>query len=270
LKQKLRQVENEIQEQNFRRILNDSNLSLISFLLAMGIQNVPAAEQPPPFDPNLLIFAGELRNFFEFAEAAEPLAHESTKAQKHEKLVQEMIATAGRVARAYFVEPTEVIQTQLNNHLRTSLKENSAHEKYFVLLGNGFAIEAARLLKILRAKQAKYRTYGLLGGTAVGLVGSGVFLWIKRPSGAMAGAAGKALTSRNLLIAGGIFAGATAIGFGVGSIMAARLPVDLSINNAKDFLARYPHGEDFIKDLNKDAREMRLRLSLLESTGGGH
>lgn len=217
-------------------------------IITLGLSLVAqSADSPRNYDPNLVVFAGELRNYVEGA--LELKASSETDTEFRNKKIAELSEIGRRISRIYFKQNESVIQNELHRHLQTSLKENKDSTPYFVFLGNAFADEAARILRIYHAKQKQMKLYITAGGAGLGLLIGGGIVFFKLRSASELAQATTSNAGKNLLIVAGAIATGAAIGFGAGSIYAGKLPMDTTIKNASDFAARYPHGEDFIKNL---------------------
>ncbi len=210
------------------------------------------------FDPNLLVFAGELRTYI--GQAQELATISEDKMEEREIGVQELKATGSRIGKIYFKQSDQAVQDQLNKHLQKALKENAPLKNYFVFLGNAFAEQAMLLLQIYKNKQKQIRTYITFGGAGVGVIVGGGYLFFRLKSTSSGMATGFA--AKDFGIAAAAVAGGTAVGFGIGTIYSGKLPMDPAIQNAKDFSVRFPHGEDFINHLDNGS-DLKLLMSVL-------
>lgn len=209
------------------------------------------------YQPELLIFAGDLRVYVEKAKALAQQESENASPEGREALVAELQATGKRLAKVYFDEAADVIKNELDAHLSLALKENRELKNYFIFMGNAFAEIASALLHKYQAHQSKIRLMWIGGGAAVGVAMGGGYLFFR-----LKRAAQVALSSKDYLIAAGAVVAGTAIGFGWGTHAAGSLPMDTSVTNAKAFSTKYPHGEDFIQSLNRSS-DLKLLASEL-------
>jgi hypothetical protein len=230
-------------------------IKAVLLVTAMAANPLSAADQAEPtYHRDVLIFAGDLRYYVQ--KAIELSKHEESKNSDpaKEELVNQLKAAGSRLSRVYFGESADVIKNELDRHLSLTLKENPTLKNYFIFIGNAFAADATKLLKIYESEQHKTKMKWLVGGAIVGVaVGSGYLYFRWKYATAP-------LASKDFLIAGGSLAGATAIGFGWGTRAAANLPMDMSVQNATTFAAKYPHGVDFVNSLDRSA-DLKLLTS---------
>lgn len=219
------------------------------------------------YNPNILIFTSEVRNFIDQAAELFSLqtqmkeATDETQTQNLKKSIENKTAllqlTGHRVAESYFAEVAPETKNDFNNFLTETLSARTDLNNYYVFLGNAFAERATKMVGAHKAKLKKIYVWSTIGGVVLGFAGGYYFMkW----RGAQA-------TSGELLKAG-------LIGFGIASVVSTGgfviryvLPVDQSIGNALDFNARYPHGEDFIEDLQGDSLDLAFQLEGLDSAG---
>jgi hypothetical protein len=232
-------------------------LLLSSSIFLIAVSAIATETKEPDYNPDLLIFAGELRAYVEKATELSQITSE--KSEEKEKLVGDLKATGMRMARVYFSETTETIQNELNKHLSLTLKANLALKNYFVFMGNAFSELAEAFVKKHEEHQKKVRLLSTAGGAFLGVLVGGGYLYFKVRHAASSAAA---LSGKDYLIAGGALAAGTAIGFGFGTVYATKLPMDNSVKNAKDFDSKYPHGEDFINQLERSS-DLKLLMSEL-------
>lgn len=231
-------------------------MSLATILL--GAPLLAEDTKTPNYNPDLLIFAGDLRTYVAKARALAELDETKDSESSKEAIVKDLQAAGSRLGKVYFSETAETIKTELDTHLALALKENKNLKNYFIFLGNAFAEQASAFLMGYQKHQRSIRMMWLAGGAAVGLVIGGGYIFVKLKQ-----TTNVALTSKDYLIAGGAVLGGTAIGFGWGTHQASSLPMDNSVINAKDFAAKYPHGEDFINSLNRSSDLKLLASELL-------
>lgn len=207
------------------------------------------------YNPNLLILTGEIRNFMELGTTAK---NGGLAADKEKAIVEEMSQTAVRVARVYFQEMTDANRAELNQFLATELKNHADLNNYFVLIGNAFANHAEKLVEQDREHRNSIKVWSTVGGAVLGVALGGGYLYFKSTKAA--------LQTKDYLIAAGALLLGTGVGFGGSLAYTHSIPVDQSVHNASDFVTRYPHGEDFIKELNPANLDLALMKSELEDT----
>lgn len=205
------------------------------------------------YNPNLLIFTGEVRNFLELGMTAK---NGNLEAAKEKAIVEEMGQTAVRIARVYFQEMTEENRSQLNTFLGGQLKSNTELNNYFILIGNAFATQAEKLVTRDQEYRKSIRIWSTVGGAVLGVALGGGYLYFKGVR--------SALNTTDYLVAGGALLLGAGLGYGGGLVYTHQIPIDRSVKNATDFCLRYPHGEDFLKDLNTSNLDLALNMSEVE------
>jgi hypothetical protein len=222
-----------------------------SFLLTLSLS---AQAEPKDLTDDLLLFSGEVVSYIDLAKEIRKRPE-----AEFEKGVENLKAIGMRAAGIYFRNMTKELQPQLDQYLGKTLKTNPEIETYFVFLGNAFLSEAARLMEQQAAEARVLRIRSTIGGTVLGLATGGGYLFIK----AKYLAPGVALGAKDYLMASAAVIGFAGAGYGAGSYYAAyRLPTNWAVQNAKEFKARYPLGEDFIRDLrgNLNVADLRDRM----------
>lgn len=231
---------------------------MIRLMIALCFISFTAyADEPPqetPFNEDILIFTGEMRNFIDTASAVKELnAGEQT--DQTDKQLEEKIKilqiTASRVADVYFHVAEESNRVDLTNFLGRTIQDNKELQNYFVFIGNAFASEAEKIIEARQDKMSKIMIWSSVGGVVLGLTGGFVFLKYAAP------------TNNGLLKAGLVAVGIAAVVSGVGFSARYFLPVARSVTNAKEFMARYPDGEDFLRDLNQVSPDLTLGFAEL-------
>lgn len=231
-------------------------LSIVFSLMAASA--IQAQDNPPDFDEDVLIFTGEVENYIETAQEVKAL-NDAAEAEKDEKLLEQKIKvlqqTSLRIANVYFSTTEDSTRETFNNFLSTRLKEYRELRNYFLFIGNAFAAEAARLVEGRKETERKIFIWSSVAGAVLG-VGGG-YLYI-RYSGYLGHSQGRVLLTAAIV---GIGIGVTVAGAGY----SARyfLPVNQDIKNARDFLVRYPHGEDFTSELI-GSQDLTMALDELE------
>ncbi len=241
-----------------------------AIILAIGFPAVLLAQEAQKdssgrdYDANILIFTSEVRNFIDQASSIAELQtqmKESTdqaQAASIKKSIEDKTAllqiTGHRVAEAYFAEVEPENKNEFNEFLSQTLASRSELSTYYVFLGNAFAENAARAVSAHKSKLKKIYVWSTIGGVVLGFAGGYYFIKLRGVP-----ASGSELVKSSL------------IGFGIAAVVSTGgyavryvLPVDQSIGNALDFVARYPHGEDFIEDLQGGSLDLALQLEGLE------
>jgi len=240
-------------------------------ILALGLPVIASAEAKQDnqtgadFNPNILIFTSEVRNFMDQASELTDLndkvkaAETEADAQSLKKSIEDKTAllqlTGHRVAEAYFAEVTLETKNEFNEFLTQTLTSRSDLQNYYVFLGNAFAENASRAVTAHKQKLKKIYVWSTIGGVILGFAGGYYFLkW------------------RGVQATGGELLKSGLVGFGIAAVVSTGgyavryvLPVDQSISNALDFIARYPHGDDFIDDLQDKSLDLALQVEELDS-----
>jgi len=214
-----------------------------------------AQEEEVP-NPNWIIFADELANFIE---GAQSLYDEGVAApgEEQERQVATLMRVAHRVSDVYYLEITGSVRPKIERFLKETFEDNQHLRSYFVLMGNAFVEHANALVEMQNAKNKKLRSWSAIGGTVLGLAGGTAILyfkpsWVNGP-----------LKSAMLVV--GLGAAGGAIGYGGGwAATSFYLPANPGVENAKDFLSKYPAGEDFVRDIEKENRILQSKLDALE------
>jgi hypothetical protein len=207
-------------------------------------------------NPNWLIFTDELENF---VDGAQLLYDEGMilPTQATEQKIGEMIEIGYRVANIYFVELESDIRPRLEKYLNKILTDNEHLRNYFVLLGNSFIARAKMMLEDQQEKNSRIRKWSTIGGTVLGLATGTAILYFKQD------AINGVLKSAMLVI--GLGAAGAAVGYGGGYVATTFvLPAEEGIDNATDFMERYPGGEDFISDIEDVTQDIAIKLNELE------
>ncbi len=207
-------------------------------------------------NPPLYMFVSEMETFVEKAvdlkEKAGDLNDDEIKTR-----IEEMTTVASRASKVYFAHIDSVIKPELDQYLHERISEHSELRHFFILLGNRFLAEAREALQQRQMQEKKFRIYSTVGGSILGLASGGAVLYFAK------GVAKNALTAGLLVVGLGVAGGA--VGYVAGpSVAKFALPADPSIQNADDFLKRYPAGEDFISELESLSPDLSLQLSQIE------
>jgi hypothetical protein len=240
-------------------------ISLPTILLAQEAQKDSSNRD---YDANILIFTSEVRNFIDQSSSIAELqtqmkqSTDSNLAESLKRTIEEKTAllqvTGHRVAEAYFAEVEPETKNDFNEFLSQTLTSRSDLDIYYVFLGNAFAENATRAVANHKSKLKKIYVWSTIGGVVLGFAGGYYFLKFR----------GATASGSELLKA-------SFIGFGIATVVSTGgyavrfvLPVDQSISNALDFVARYPYGEDFINDLKDESLDLALQLEGLEDQRG--
>ncbi|PIR22196.1 MAG: hypothetical protein COV44_09270 [Deltaproteobacteria bacterium CG11_big_fil_rev_8_21_14_0_20_45_16] len=230
---------------------------LIGILACAVAQSVSlyAQEEDVP-NPNWIIFADELSNFID---GAQGLYDDGVAApgEEQERQVTALMAVAHRVSDVYYLEITTAVRPKIESFLKETFESHQHLRPYFVLMGNAFVEHANALVEMQNAKNRKLRSWSAIGGTVLGLASGTAILyfkpsWVNGP-----------LKSAMLVV--GLGAAGGALGYGGGWVATSFfLPADPGVGNAKDFLSKYPAGEDFVRDIEKEEQVLQSKLDELE------
>ncbi len=209
-----------------------ASLSMISLASAQG-------NPPGDFNEDVLIFTGEVENYIDVAIEVKALNDAPSEAPKDEKLIEAKIKslqqTSLRIAHMYFSTVEDATRDQFNSFLAARLQVHKELKNYFLFIGNAFAAEAARLVEGRKDQDRKIFIWSTVGGAVLGLGGGYLYL--------------RLTSSKNLITAAIIGVGIGVAVSGAGYSARYFLPVNQDIQNAREFLTRYPHGEDFTHEL---------------------
>lgn len=206
----------------------------------LSAQNQGRASSPETDGP-LFLFSMEMDEFVERATLLRSVATELPTPQIESK-VEDLIEIASRMASIYFESLDTEHQTEIDQYLGYRLEQNSEIRTYFVLLGNQFVFGAESLVLRQAQNNKKYRMYATIGGSLLGAAAGGAVLYFK-PNLV------QGFWKSSLLVIG---LGAAGAGVGYGSTYAFGeyiLPAEPGLKTAKDFVERYPAGEDFISKI---------------------
>jgi hypothetical protein len=225
-------------------------MKTIKTILALGIlsflSGAAIAEETNDYNPNLLIFTGELDTFVEQADGLHR-AGENQKEEEFDRLKQ----TGIRIARVYFEEMNTEIKSDLDLYLNRILDENENLKNYFVILGNAFLKQAEAFIEQREVKERKIKLWSTGGGLLIGAVAGGTYIYFKVSKGI-------ALTSKTWGIAATAIVIGGVVGYAGGKIVGSKLPVDQSLSNSRAFYARYPSGEDFVEEIDQLSTDLAL------------
>jgi len=240
-------------------------ISLPTLLLAQEAQKDSSNRD---YDANILIFTSEVRNFIDQASFISELqiqmkqATDQGQADSLKRTIEEKTAllqvTGQRVAESYFAEVEPETKNDFNEFLSQTLSSRSELSTYYVFLGNAFAENATRAVTAHKNKLKKIYVWSTIGGVVLGFAGGYYFMKLRGVP------ASSSEIFKSSLIGFGIAAVVSTGGYAVRYV----LPVDQSISNALDFVARYPHGEDFIEDLQGGSLDLAFQLEGLEDPQG--
>ncbi len=211
---------------------------IAGFCLSIGLWAQPIKAQD--YNPNLLIFTAELDHFVEQSAIVKGKTSDDPEVAK---ILEDLMQTALRISRVYFQEADEKTRPELDGVLGAHLRNNRDLRNYFIMIGNAFLIEAENMFRATRERQKRIRIYAGIGGAVVGLAVGGGYLYVKSRL------LSSSLKAQDYLISAGAVVGFSALGYGGGYLAKYYLPVDRAISNARDFAARYPNGEDYIKQI---------------------
>jgi hypothetical protein len=227
-------------------------------IIFSGLMTARADDEIPAKDQNVLMFTGEIRNFVDLATELHGNTPETTDSSKQDPKLEELYRTASRIARIYFQELNTENHSKLDAFLGETLNKNQDLKNYFSIIGNGFMEQANNLIHKQEHRNQVIQIWSTVGGAVVGLGVGGTYLYITTNWQ-------KSLSLKPVLIAATAFVGLTAVGYGVGLATTYVLPINSSVQNARDFALRYPHGEDFIHAVEGNSTgDLALGLSELE------
>ncbi len=221
--------------------------------LVLALSALPLGAEPPQegdYNENILIFTGEVRNFIELSEQMREVSSASaspTKDQELQALLLELQTTASRVAEVYFSEASDESRDQFTSFLSATLVKHQDIKNYFVFIGNAFASEAQMILDRRSDRMKKIFVWSSIGGVVLGLAGGAMVLKFQG-------------ATKNYVTAGIVAVGIAAVASGGGFAARYFLPVSQEIVNAKDFLERFPHGEDFTKELESTSMDLAMGM----------
>lgn len=238
------------------KTLKKLSLSLLSAACLFSLSAIQAEDNPDKrdYDTNLLIFTSEIDSF---VEAASAVVDRQQAPESEIAATKDLIKNAERIADVYFHALTSEAKPAIDAYLGRVLKENQKIKNYFNLIGNAFIQNAQSLLEAQNAKLKAFKRWTTIGGAVVGVAVGGGYLYFRSR-----GAAGLAL--KDYMIAATAVVGFTAAGYATGAFGKSMLPVDRSVSNAKDFVARYPHGQDYIEEIQDGSQDLRDALADLE------
>jgi len=207
-----------------------------------------------PENKNLYLFAHEIRSFIHKAK----LISQTPDAEKRKLELDQLPVIATRGSKIYFSEETSANKKDLDQFLGKSLRDNPDLQPYYIYLGNAFAAEALELVNQYKAQQKHVRNIGVVGGTVLGILLAGGYIFVK------VSVLGKSATLVDALIGTTAIGGGIALGLGGGLLYAYNLPVDTSIKNAQDFELHYPEGRDFVKDITRSTEDLSFEISEID------
>ncbi len=221
--------------------------ALSAIALIGNTAQVAAAEGD--IDRELLLFTAEVDNYINLAEQLK------SEPKNSEEVFNQMKDSSSRIAATYFEKMLQKQggEAQLNAYLQQTVKQNKELKSELVVLGNAFVDKATEIISQSKGVHKDYRFAGLAGGAVVGVVLAGASLALQVKGGLGSGA---------MAVSGGVLIACPIIGYMIGKSNSVDLPSDPSIQSAKDFYARYPKGEDFIKDLDRSTQDLRLLNTL--------
>lgn len=204
----------------------------------------------------LLIFTDEVDEFLERAWTAYEKGS-SLSPQELEKEIEALIQNTHRISAAYFEALDTAVQPDMEAYLNRTYSQNNEIHHYFLLLGNAVYQRADFLVQERIQSNRKMRMWGTVGGTVLGLATGGAILYFKPQLAPNA-------IHATLLVLG---LGAAGAGVGYGGAYLTHtfiLPANLAVKNAKDFLAKYPTGDDFVRHIGDASADLALGLLDLE------
>jgi len=223
---------------------------IAALVLAVPSNHLDAAAD---LNPNLIIFTDELENFIESAFEIYQRG-EIASSLEQQRRIEDLIEIGYRIANLYYLEISSDIRPRLEAYLKQRFEEHRNLQTYFIILGNAFVDRADHMLREKAESDRQIRRWATTGGAVLGLAsGTGVILfkphWIP---GAV---------KQSLLVIGLGAAGAGAGYLGGAAATSFILPANPAIESAKDFLERYPAGEDFIRDILHSNHDLLWDLS---------
>lgn len=201
-----------------------------------------------------LLFKMELEDFLERSNELRLNAHDLPRA-KIEAEIESLIEISTRMASIYFQSIDTKDRPKIDRYLALQIQDHLDLRVYFVLIGNQFLFGAEELVSKQNDRNRRYRLTATIGGAALGALGGGAILYFK-PNWV------KGFWRSSLLVLG---AGAAGAGIGYGATAAFGefvLPAEPGIRTARDFVSRYPAGEDFISQI--EILDPDLQMSLDE------
>lgn len=193
-------------------------------------------------DQRLQIFESEVDSFIQKSFNYRDDSWNLSSTQQEER-IQELISISNRIAHIYFSSLHLDENQELNMSLKQSLLDYEEIRPFFMLIGNRFLSEAQDLLLKQEQINRRYRSISTLAGTVIGLASGGALIYFKA-SFTQTGL--QKVTTLALLGAGGAALGY----FGGKALRGYILPTDPDVLTAKDFIQKYPEGEDFIDRLS--------------------
>lgn len=218
-----------------------------------------AEEKQPDYPPDLIFFKQELNSFVLNAKKIDRTRTQMDE-KAYEAALHELMVIGARIADIYFRNANETFRPQMEETLGSTLAENRNLKNYWVPLGNGFVNRAQAFIEERATHENQVRFWATVGGVALGALGGGTYLYFR--SAATSGIVLKeALVATTAVVGGGLLGRYAASP----AINAFVFPANLSVKNAKDFMVRYPHGEDFLEEITSDDKnEIHAMEDLLE------
>ncbi|TVQ79868.1 MAG: hypothetical protein EA369_03715 [Bradymonadales bacterium] len=231
--------------------------SLLGFGLALlfGVSSVTQASQEL-WVHRIEIFEQELADFVESAQSFRERASDLSPRQQEEE-VEKLLSIAGRVSQIYFASLHLDHDQEFNSSLKQVLSEYQELRVFFYLIGNQM-VDQARLIIGDREKfEQSFRLWSAAGGAVLGLAGGSALIYFRAPG--TQSVFGKVFALA-ILTGGGAAAGYYASPHVVGQFV----PIDPDVLTARDFVLKYPNGEDFIRRTGSSTQDISERLSQLE------
>lgn len=233
--------------------MNKLSLAALSLLISIPV----FADEQTKENENVLIFTAEVANYIDLATDVQTL-NNAVDSASHEQEIENKIKSlqqAGlRIADAYFQDTTDSTRQKYTEYLSTQLRTNVKLKNYFIFIGNAFVAEAARLIDARKSNLKKIQIWSTVGGVVLGLGGGALYLKFKTG----------VPTSKEWTTAGLIAVGIAAVGAAGGFASRYFIPVNQAVQNAQDFSVRYPHGEDFMKELQGPSNDLAMGLRDLD------
>lgn len=229
-------------------------ISLVILTFAFLTPLLAQDESQP--DKDWLLFADEMDLFLELSSRHKNTAIDLSQ-RESEKLVEEAEQVAKRLASIYFDHLEERVKPELDAYLAFQIENNEDLENYFILLGNSFLVVAQKLLEKKKQEDRQIQRWATIGGTVLGFASGGALIYFNE------NISKQALKATVLVM--GLGAVGAGLGFGGGYIATTFvLEAKPAIKNAKDFVTRFPAGEDFIGSIESPRDDLEMSLFDLE------
>jgi len=215
---------------------------ILGLSVLLSITGAFAIDSSERWEHRVEIFANEMSDFVEGALSFRESAVSMTAAQQ-EAAVEDLMETAGRVSQIYFSSLHLDEKSELDEILRIAIKDYRDIRVFFYLIGNRFIFDAQALLEAQQEKEKRVRLWSTAGGAVLGLASGAALIYFKVPG--TEHLIGKATALLVMTSAGG-----AAGRYGGPALYSYIVPVDPDVLTAKDFLIRYPEGQNFINDLS--------------------